>query len=156
MGVRGVGVRGVSSTRMRRPPPLPFVAAGVAGVVLHGFVAPLEQSLSSMVRGLLQLASFVSAGVLGFTSFRALDRGRAAGRIATTGPYRFTRNPSYVAFFLFQVTFGLQWNNAWIVLLAPVAFVISHFWIVLPEERELAERFGAEYESYKRSVRRYL
>lgn len=87
---------------------------------------------------------------------RAFGPARAAEKLATTGPYRYSRNPIYMTFVLLQITFGVQHNNAWIILFAPVALVISHFWIVLPEERLLAKRFGAEYENYKRSVRRYL
>jgi protein-S-isoprenylcysteine O-methyltransferase Ste14 len=47
-------------------------------------------------------------------------------------------------------------NDLWTVLLAPVALACVHFIAVLPEERYLSSRFGADYDRYRASVRRYL
>ncbi len=40
--------------------------------------------------------------------------------------------------------------------LAGLAVVVMHYGVILREERYLQRRFGAEYERYKASVRRWL
>ena len=72
------------------------------------------------------------------------------------GPYRFSRNPMYVAMTLFVVGLGIALNNLWVSLLAPVALLGVHFIAVLPEERYLAEKFGESYRGYVARVRRYI
>lgn len=81
---------------------------------------------------------------------------RPTTAIVKVGPYRFSRNPMYLAFSLFQTGIALGVNDAWIlVTLLPAAFVMS--FVVIPrEERYLEARFGEEYASYKASVRRWL
>ena len=76
--------------------------------------------------------------------------------IVRTGPYRFSRNPIYLAFSILQLGVACWVNSAWLIatLLAAVGLMAS---VVIPrEERYLARRFGAEYLDYKRSVRRWL
>jgi protein-S-isoprenylcysteine O-methyltransferase Ste14 len=74
--------------------------------------------------------------------------------LVTSGIYGLSRNPLYLALFLFlgaSVVYAFSWFNA---AAAAIAFILHHR-IVLAEERYLAGRFDG-YESYRRSVRRYL
>jgi protein-S-isoprenylcysteine O-methyltransferase Ste14 len=49
------------------------------------------------------------------------------------------------------------WLGSWPALLVVPAFVLAmNRWQIRPEERALAALFGAEYEAYRRSVRRWL
>lgn len=81
-----------------------------------------------------------------------------APALATTGPYRFSRNPLYVANLL--VAAGvLSYANA----LAPaatavflLALVVHHALLVRHEERALGARFGATYAGYRRAVPRWI
>jgi protein-S-isoprenylcysteine O-methyltransferase Ste14 len=72
------------------------------------------------------------------------------------GPYRFTRNPMYVGMTAVQVGIGLFVDSLWVIGLAAVSLLVVHLIAVLPEEKYLAEKFGAPYEDYLRRVRRYL
>jgi protein-S-isoprenylcysteine O-methyltransferase Ste14 len=77
------------------------------------------------------------------------------GKLLTEGIYAKTRNPRYLEFLLFcfvYVAFA-NYSGAWIVYL--LTFPAIHL-VVLLEERELRDRFGAEYEEYCRRVPRYL
>jgi protein-S-isoprenylcysteine O-methyltransferase Ste14 len=76
--------------------------------------------------------------------------------IARTGPYRFSRNPIYLAFFVFHLGLAILVNSLWLVAtLIPTVAIIAV--VVVPrEERYLTERFGAAYLQYKASVRRWL
>jgi protein-S-isoprenylcysteine O-methyltransferase Ste14 len=76
--------------------------------------------------------------------------------IVGTGPYRFSRNPIYLAFFALHLGLAVWVNSLWLVatLIGTVAIIAG---VVVPrEERYLTERFGAEYLTYKASVRRWL
>jgi protein-S-isoprenylcysteine O-methyltransferase Ste14 len=76
--------------------------------------------------------------------------------LVRTGPYRFSRNPIYLAFSIFQLGIVSWVNSVWLLptLIAAVALMVS---IVIPRERRYLERrFGADYLDYKRSVRRWL
>ena len=76
------------------------------------------------------------------------------GRLLTEGIYARTRNPRYLEFLL--LSFGYvafaNYTGAWMVYL--LTFPAIHL-VVLLEETELRERFGAEYEEYCRRVPRY-
>ena len=76
--------------------------------------------------------------------------------IARSGPYRFTRNPMYLALCLVQIALGFFLND-WIALLlvVPLALLL-HFGVILREERYLTAKFGESYLKLKREVRRWL
>jgi protein-S-isoprenylcysteine O-methyltransferase Ste14 len=76
--------------------------------------------------------------------------------IVRTGPYRFSRNPIYLAFVLFLLGLAVALNNLWL-LVALAAFVSFISIIVIPREEQFLERnFHAEYCEYKATVRRWL
>lgn len=76
--------------------------------------------------------------------------------IARGGPYRFTRNPMYLALCLVQTALGFFLND-WITLLFVVPlFLLLHYGVVLREERYLSAKFGEPYLEVKRDVRRWL
>jgi protein-S-isoprenylcysteine O-methyltransferase Ste14 len=76
--------------------------------------------------------------------------------LATDGPYRFSRNPLYVA--AIGVYLGA---TLWVNGLAPLLLMFPMTWllhrgIVLREERYLEAKFGNTYQSYQTAVRRWL
>lgn len=76
--------------------------------------------------------------------------------LVTSGPYRFTRNPLYVAITLLYLGFTMLLNSWWgMVLLAPVLMIL-HWGVVRREERYLQLKFGEEYDGYRSRVRRYV
>jgi len=76
--------------------------------------------------------------------------------LVTSGPYRFSRNPLYVALTLIYAGLTMLLNSWWgFLLLAPVLSVL-HIGVVRREEAYLERKFGDEYPAYKGSVRRYI
>ena len=77
------------------------------------------------------------------------------GKLLTEGIYARTRNPRYLEFLLlcFVYVAFANYSGAWIVYL--LTFPAIHL-VVLLEEPELRDRFGAEYEEYCRRVPRYI
>ena len=76
--------------------------------------------------------------------------------IVRGGPYRFTRNPMYLALTLLQIGVAFVLNDAITFLFAAALALILHFGVILREERYLEAKFGEEYLSLKRSVRRWI
>ena len=77
------------------------------------------------------------------------------GRLLTEGIYARTRNPRYLEFLALSFVYVAfaNYSGAWAVY--ALVFPAIHL-VVLLEERELRERFGAEYEDYCRRVPRYI
>ncbi len=72
------------------------------------------------------------------------------------GPYRFTRNPIYLGFACVQTGLALA-LRAPVMLVAPVAFVLTMNTLFVPyEERNLERKFGAKYRAYCRRTKRWL
>jgi protein-S-isoprenylcysteine O-methyltransferase Ste14 len=79
-----------------------------------------------------------------------------ATAIVNSGPFRFSRNPLYLALTLLYFGLTLAFNTWWgIVVLAPL-LIIMHRGVVLREERYLEQKFGETYRQYRSKVRRYL
>ena len=79
-----------------------------------------------------------------------------ATALVTTGPFRFTRNPLYVALAILYLGLTLEFNTAWgLIVYVPLA-LIMHYGVILREERYLERKFGQPYRDYCSRVRRYL
>ena len=73
-----------------------------------------------------------------------------------TGPYRFSRNPIYLAFSLLQLGIALWVNSLWLAVTLLGAVAVMSFVVIPREERYLEARFPAEYSSYRATVRRWF
>ncbi len=145
------------------PPPLValVVAAAMAGVARAFAPLPAPDGLRlALGLGLAGLGvAFDLAGIVAFRQVGAsvnpmrLDRGEG---LATGGVYRFTRNPMYLGLALLLSGFALYLMRP-AGFIGPFVFVayITRFQI-LPEERAMAEKFGAAYEAYRARVRRWI
>jgi protein-S-isoprenylcysteine O-methyltransferase Ste14 len=78
-------------------------------------------------------------------------------RLVVVGFYRYVRNPMYVGF-------AAGWIGLWVIfghpdprLIGAVAAVALgiHLFVVFYEEPALRRKFGAQYEEYRRNVRRW-
>jgi len=81
---------------------------------------------------------------------------RPATALITLGPYRFTRNPLYLALALLHAGLGITAGLGWILLLLPAALLVVHHGVIRREERYLECKFGRDYLDYKARVRRWL
>lgn len=76
--------------------------------------------------------------------------------LVVRGPYRFSRNPIYLGGALIYLGVTIFVNALWPLLLLPIVFVVYQWGIVYSEEAYLQRKFGEEYLSYKRRVRRWI
>jgi protein-S-isoprenylcysteine O-methyltransferase Ste14 len=142
-------------------PPVVYLGAIALGLVIHvlwpaRLVPPSISTAIGAIFTLVSVALFVSA----VRTFRAAGTPVPATRPTTTivgtGPYRFSRNPIYLAFSLLQLGLAF-WVNSLGVLITLVPAVALMSLVVIPrEERYLEARFPSEYLAYKASVRRWL
>lgn len=76
--------------------------------------------------------------------------------LVTTGIYRMTRNPMYLGMLLLLVALAAALANP-VSLAGPVGFVFyMNRYQIAPEETVLTNLFGETYQSYCRSVRRWI
>lgn len=81
---------------------------------------------------------------------------KPATALMKDGPYRWSRNPQYVAFTAIYAGASLVINAVWpFLLLAPVLALVV-YGVIDREERYLRSTFGAAYDAYCRDVRRWL
>lgn len=71
------------------------------------------------------------------------------------GIYRFSRNPMYIAYFVYFFGCALL-TQSLLLSLFVLCFQISSHWIIKAEERWCIETFGGEYKQYMKKVRRYI
>lgn len=76
--------------------------------------------------------------------------------LVTSGPYRFSRNPIYLALTFIYFGLALYFNTLWAAALYPLVLIVMFFGVILREERYLLLRYGTKYLKYKVSVRRWL
>jgi protein-S-isoprenylcysteine O-methyltransferase Ste14 len=76
--------------------------------------------------------------------------------IVRSGIYRFTRNPMYLGMLIVLMAWLAALANLGAVIVPALFVLYITRWQIVPEERALAQRFAAEYEAYRRSVRRWL
>jgi protein-S-isoprenylcysteine O-methyltransferase Ste14 len=76
--------------------------------------------------------------------------------VVQRGPYRFSRNPMYVA--VVATIFGqaLVYRSAAVLRYGLAVALVFHLVVVVIEEPHLRVARGVEYERYRRSVRRWL
>ena len=77
-------------------------------------------------------------------------------RIIKTGVYSYTRNPIYLAFVGFQLSMFLMFGNIFYLLSSAFLLLWINFFVIIPEEMYLSEKFGEEYKRYQKNVSRWI
>jgi protein-S-isoprenylcysteine O-methyltransferase Ste14 len=77
-------------------------------------------------------------------------------RVVAAGPYRWVRNPIYVAAMLIVLGEAWLFGSAALLLYAGVAAVAFHLLVTAYEEPKLRAQFGEQYETYRRTVSRWI
>ena len=140
-----------------------IVVPGLGGVYVPWLI--LTRHGDSPTPGAWYAVAFIAAGALLYFSclwfFGAVGRGTpgiwdAPRRVVSVGPYRWVRNPIYIGALL--IVSGEAWLFASVAVLLYVAAlaVAFHVLVVGYEEPRLRARFGEAYETYRRTVPRWI
>ena len=76
--------------------------------------------------------------------------------ITTEGPFRYSRNPGYLALAMLYAGIAVLRNSLWAILLLPVMLGVIQREVIGREERYLERTFGEAYLAYKARVRRWV
>jgi len=142
-------------------PPLVYLGAIALGLLLH-FAWPvrLVPPVASVPLGATAVLAAVALFISAVRTFRnagtPVPGNRPTTAIVRTGPYRYSRNPIYLAFSLLQIGIAFWLNSPWLLVTLVPAVALMSLVIIPREEQYLETRFPSEYLPYKDSVRRWL
>jgi protein-S-isoprenylcysteine O-methyltransferase Ste14 len=144
------------------PPPVLYLGALAMSFILH-VISPLPIFASDAVLRVLGVFLFIVSGAFARWAFVTMRRvGTSASprepsaALVSGGPFRFSRNPIYVAMTGLYLGVALLANSLWLLVLLAPLLVVMQWGVILREERYLARRFGEGYLAYKAAVRRWL
>ncbi|MEO8910127.1 MAG: isoprenylcysteine carboxylmethyltransferase family protein [Gemmatimonadaceae bacterium] len=149
---------------MRFPVPWVFILAYLIGLVAELFVpVGIASPVFSRI-GFPAGLCLVAVGMAFALSALAIFRKRSTTTIphakptslATSGPYRFTRNPMYVGLTLIYIGVAGTRAEIWPLILLPLVLVYVNFVVIPFEERRMQDVFGDDCGSYRTRVRSWL
>lgn len=149
-------------TRIPWPPIL--IVAAVGAAVALGRIAPLQwpglDDTPAQIIGLLFGVGGMALIVWSVATLRkygttVMPHERSTV-LVTSGPYRFRRNPIYLAELMLFFGVAELTKNVWFVVAGLVFAVLVTALSIIPEERHLEETFGEAYTDYKSRTRRWI
>ena len=150
-----------SDPRSRLFPPLFMIAGVLVGIGLQA-LRPLPfvpRTAGHWIGGWL-IGAALGLGVWAVLTFRRAgttpDPHGDVTAFVLNGPFAFSRNPMYVTNVTFQIGAAFALDNAWILMFAPITWLLLDRIIIAGEERYLADKYGATYDAYRQKVRRWL
>jgi protein-S-isoprenylcysteine O-methyltransferase Ste14 len=148
---------------LRIPPPV--VAALVALLMWFGAAAFPFLDFYLPGREVAAVAFVILGLIIGVAALLGFRRAKttinpltpqASSALVVRGIYRWTRNPMYLAMLLVLIAWGCIVANGAALAMLPLFVATLNRLQIEPEERALHARFGAEFENYRRKVRRWL
>ena len=142
-------------------PPTYFLFAIIL-MVLLGFIAPLRSVITMpwILTGILPLAIGLLLNVRADSQFKRAETTvkpfQESTALVSHDVFSFSRNPMYLgmASALIGIALLLGSITPWIVVLLFIVLMDRRF--IQKEEAMLAQIFGAEFEKYRQSVRRWI
>lgn len=144
------------------PPPLIFAVPFLAGWALHrwapgfAFDPPIEIRVLGILTMLLSLVVAGSAFWVMWRHKTAVDPYHPTTALVTSGPFRYTRNPLYIALTLLYTGLSIELGFTGALVLLPVALIVLNLGVVRREERYLERKFGDGYRAYMVRTRRWI
>lgn len=133
----------------------------VAMVALH-FLFPFPRIIQPLwnLLGIVPLALGVTINLMADRAFHQANTTVKPfielSTLVTEGVFRISRNPMYLGFVLILIGIAVLLGSLtpYVVILAFAIFLDRTF--ISVEERMLAEKFGAQWENYRQSTRRWI
>ncbi len=150
---------------MRIPPPILLLVCLISGWALDQgrswlilpatrWVAPRVALSGALI--LLGLGLIVYCARQFKNAQTRIEPWRPTSSVITTGPYRYSRNPIYLAFAVAGAGIALAFNTWWMLLSLLVFVLIADKLVIEREERYLERKFSESYLNYRRETRRWL
>ena len=142
-------------------PPLIYGSALLIGLVVNYFV-PIQFLAGALSIWLGVLLISVAGPLVLSTVFvmrraqTTFDVQKSTTSIVTEGPFRFSRNPAYLALTLLYIGIASLINSIWVLLMVVPTVIVMQRGVIEREERYLERKFGEEYLRYKEQARRWI
>jgi protein-S-isoprenylcysteine O-methyltransferase Ste14 len=116
-------------------------------------------------RFILAKILLLCAGLIGLVSLFQFFRNKTTvdpmnpekvNQLVTSGLYKYSRNPMYLALLMVLLALGLYLGNAFNTLVAAGFVGYMNRFQIIPEERILLARFGKDFKSYQIATRRWF
>jgi protein-S-isoprenylcysteine O-methyltransferase Ste14 len=153
----------IRSLELKIPPPAVALAfAALMWMLAHATPYVSSPAAGRAVVAVILAVAGVSISLTAMISFRHARttvnpmRPGSASTLVTGGIYRYTRNPMYLGLLIVLLGWAVWLANAPALVFLPGFVLYIYCFQIAPEERTLAKLFGAEYQAYLASVRRWL
>jgi len=151
------------SAGVRFPPPFVYLGVLLLGLAVERFVIQRSFGLDwrlLVTTGALLFVAGTAMMLAAAGLFRRLGTNIPPSQpttfIATTGPYRWTRNPMYLGMTLVYAGLAISLDEPIALALLPLVVIAIQTQVIAREERYLEAKFGDDYRRYKAEVRRWL
>ncbi len=156
----GTGNGGKDTAGVIAPPPVIYLAFLLAGLGADRLwpVAVLPQGPRYAAAAVIALSLALVISAVGQfrrhkTSFKPHEPSTA---LITEGPYRYSRNPMYLALSLLYAGLSITADGPWTLALLVPLLIVLHYGVILREERYLERKFADAYRRYRSTTRRWL
>jgi protein-S-isoprenylcysteine O-methyltransferase Ste14 len=95
-------------------------------------------------------------GIKALIRYYVIRPNNEKGNLITSSLFSIVRHPTYLAHTLLWLGFFLLTGFISLGLLALLDFLLTYFFIIPLEEKELVQRFGQEYIDYKKRVPKFF
>ena len=142
-------------------PPTYFFIFLVLAVLIH-FILPIIQLINYPLNwsGLLFI---LAGGGLNIWADRLFKKNNTTVKpdetptsLINNGPFRFSRNPMYLGMEFLLIGTGLILGSVTSFVGAVLFFVVMELLFIRQEEKIMAEKFGDEFNAYKKKVARWI
>lgn len=142
-------------------PFLIYIASALIAFALQKIIPlPFWEKTTAQGVGAALIISNLIAGLpalLGMISVRTSPNpNRPTTALVLSGAFRISRNPMYLGLLLVYSGVVTILQLPWGLIFIPLIIWLLTIWVIIPEEKYLEEKFGAEYLNYKSKVRRWI
>ena len=138
-----------------------LIALGAAALLEQ--CAPASLEVPFLLRFIPSTCAFTVGGSLLIWAVKTMRRenaeiepNREPSAFVSTGPYRFSRNPMYIANLLFIAAFVTLTWSAWFVLAGVVQAALLGVWVIPQEELRLKRAFPVLAAEWFSRTRRWI
>ncbi len=124
------------------------------------FLLPADFTCSSLQYGLwifgVLLAEGLRVWAVGYAGSTTRTRGESVQQLVHAGPYRFVRNPLYIANIAMYTLCGVIFGFGLLSIFIFIYSSVEYYFIVSFEEQVLSKTFGQNYVNYTQQVPRWI
>lgn len=113
------------------------------------------------IAGMLVVVAGAALAIASILTFAFVGKGTPAPfdpprRLVIAGPYRWVRNPMYIGAGLVLLGAAMFYGSIGLVLYAIAFWSAAHLFVLFYEEPVLRNKFGADYDAYVATRRRWM